>query len=63
MHLYFHLGFTEVPDGATTYQYGEDTWRYLELERKVEFRYDTRLLLEGEDLDEDMNRQARGLHG
>ena len=63
MHLYFHLGFTEVPDGATTYQYGEDTWRYLELERKVEFCYDTRLLLEGEDLDEDMDRQARGLQG
>ena len=29
----------------------------------LEFRYDTQLLIEGEDLDEDMDRQARGLQG
>lgn len=29
----------------------------------LEFRYDTQLLIEGEDLDEDMDRQSRGLTG
>ncbi len=29
----------------------------------LEFRYDTQLLIEGEGLDEDMDRQSRGLKG
>lgn len=41
-------------------------------EQTIEFRYDTQILIEGEDLDEDeiydivvedMDRQARGLQG
>lgn len=29
----------------------------------LEFKYDTQLLIEGTELDEDMDRQSRGLQG